>query len=112
MIPYLPMEHLVTCFDATCKLIASIKILQREGKVDVLWKSVHHLFMAGLGVIYCLWYSKEIRDRHSTRSSISTLKPALPHSRPCRRRFPGPRDAAMPLILLLRDRRLVGIMRR
>ncbi len=67
-------EALFISFEASCKLIASIKILQREGKVDVLWRTVHHLFMAGLGVIYCLWYSKEIRDLESVGSSISTLQ--------------------------------------
>lgn len=61
-------------FEASCHLIASIKVLQREGKIDVLWKSVHHLFMAGLGVIYDLWQSKEIRDRNPVRNSISTLQ--------------------------------------
>ena len=67
-------EALLISFEASCKVIASIKILQREGKVDVLWRTVHHLFMAGLGVIYCLWYSKEIRDLKSVGSSISTLQ--------------------------------------
>ncbi|KAK3646461.1 hypothetical protein LTR56_008559 [Elasticomyces elasticus] len=60
-------------FDASCKLIASIKTLQREGKIDIQWRSVHDLFMAGLGVIYILWQSKEIRSQRSVSSSISAL---------------------------------------
>ena len=67
-------EALFVSFEACCKLIASIKILQRDGKIDILWRIVHHLFMAGLGVIYCLWYSKEIRDLKPVGSSISTLQ--------------------------------------
>ncbi|KAE8443583.1 hypothetical protein EG329_001745 [Mollisiaceae sp. DMI_Dod_QoI] len=67
-------EAISISHDAACKLIASIKILQREGKLDVLWKSVHHLFMAGLTVIYGLWQSKEIRDRNPVSNSISTLQ--------------------------------------
>ena len=60
--------------DASCKLITSIKILQRDGKLDVLWRSVHHLFIAGLTVIYGLWQSKEVRDRNPVGNSISTLQ--------------------------------------
>lgn len=32
------------------------------------------MFMAGLGVIYGLWHSKEVRDRSPIGSSISTLQ--------------------------------------
>lgn len=71
---HLSMEAMSITFDASCKLIASIKILQREGKCESLWKTVHHLFMAGLSVIYGLWQSKDIRDRTPVRTSISTLQ--------------------------------------
>lgn len=67
-------EALFISFDASCVLIASMKTLQREGKVDVLWKSVHQLFMAGLGAIYGLWHSKEIRNRRPVKNSIATLQ--------------------------------------
>jgi hypothetical protein len=67
-------EAMSITFEASCKLIANIKILQREGKCESLWKTVHHLFMAGLGVIYGLWQSKDIRDRNPLRNSISTLQ--------------------------------------
>ncbi|TVY84565.1 Positive regulator of purine utilization [Lachnellula suecica] len=73
-IQYSSTEAISISHEAACKLIASIKILQREGKLDVLWKSVHHLFMAGLTVIYGLWQSKEIRDRNPVSASISTLQ--------------------------------------
>ncbi|KAH8901720.1 hypothetical protein GQ53DRAFT_776174 [Thozetella sp. PMI_491] len=68
------LETVMFFFQASCQLIGSIKALQREGKIDILWKSVHQLFMAGLGVIYSLWRSKEVRDRDSIGSSISTLQ--------------------------------------
>ncbi len=74
MVPHVSAESLSISFDASCKMIDSIKLLQRDGRVDVLWRSVHQLFMAGLGVIYCLWHSKDIRDGHSVGSCIQTLQ--------------------------------------
>jgi hypothetical protein len=82
-------EALFISFEASCKLIVSIKVLQREGKVDVLWRTVHHLFMAGLGLIYCLWYSKEIRDHKSVGSSISTLQSCSSTLSALSENFPG-----------------------
>jgi len=76
-------------FDSSCKLIASIKILQREGKCESLWKTVHHLFMAGLGVIYGLWQSKEIRDRNPVRKSIATLQSCASTLSAMSETFPG-----------------------
>jgi hypothetical protein len=73
-VQYPSPEAISISHDAACKLIAIIKILQREGKLDVLWKSVHHLFMAGLTVIYGLWQSKDIRDQNAVGNSISTLQ--------------------------------------
>ncbi|KAL1889658.1 hypothetical protein Sste5346_008777 [Sporothrix stenoceras] len=73
-VPNVSTESLAISFDASCKMINSIKLLQRDGRVDVLWRSVHQLFMAGLGVIYCLWHSKDIRDCHSVGSCIQTLQ--------------------------------------
>jgi hypothetical protein len=70
---YQSTEELSICFNASSRVIAGLKVLQREGRVEMLWKSVHHLFMAGLGVIYGLWHSKEIRDRNPVGTSISTL---------------------------------------
>ena len=82
-------EALFVSFEASCKLIGSIKILQREGKIDVLWTTVHHLFMAGLGVIYGLWYSKEIRDQKPVGSSISTLQSCASTLSALSESFPG-----------------------
>jgi cell division septum initiation protein DivIVA len=70
---YQSTEELSICFNASSRVIAGLKVLQREGRVEMLWKSVHHLFMAGLGVIYGLWHSKEIRDQNPVGTSISTL---------------------------------------
>ncbi|KAJ5648778.1 c6 transcription factor protein [Penicillium lividum] len=72
------ISHSVTevsiSFDASCKLITSIKALQREGKIDIMWKWVHHLFMAGLTVIYSVWHSKEVRDQKPVRNIIFSLQ--------------------------------------
>ena len=67
-------EQLLISFEASRKVIAGLKVLQREGRVEMLWKSVHHLFMAGLVIIYGLWRSKEIRDQTPVSKSISTLQ--------------------------------------
>jgi hypothetical protein len=72
--PYQSTEALQISFEAASKIIAGLKFLQREGRVEMLWKSVHHLFMAGLVVIYGLWVSKEVRDRTPVIKSISTLQ--------------------------------------
>jgi hypothetical protein len=67
-------EDLFISFEASCKVIAGLKVLQQEGRVEMLWKSVHHLFLAGLSVINALWNSKEIRDRTPVGTCISTLQ--------------------------------------
>ncbi|KAJ5552448.1 hypothetical protein N7494_001826 [Penicillium frequentans] len=76
-------------FEASCKLITSIKTLQREGKIDVMWKWVYHLFMAGLAVIYGLWNSKEIRDRNSIGQSIASLQSCASTLSAMSETFPG-----------------------
>jgi hypothetical protein len=73
-VQHLSDQVLFISFEASCKLIASIKVLQRERKIDIMWKSVHQLFMAGLGVIYSLWHSKEIRAQNPVSKCISTLQ--------------------------------------
>lgn len=67
-------DQLLGSFEAATRVIDGLKQLQREGRVEMLWKSVHHLFMAGLVVIYGLWRSKEIRDHISVGKSINTLQ--------------------------------------
>ena len=86
---HLSNEALFISFEASCKLIVSIKSLQRDGKIDVMWKSVYQLFMAGLGVIYCLWQSKELRDRNPVRTSISTLQSCASTLSAMSETFPG-----------------------
>lgn len=72
--PYQSNDALLISFEAASKIIAGLKVLQREGRVEMLWKSVHHLFMAGLVIIYGLWVSKEVRDRTPVTQSILTLQ--------------------------------------
>ncbi|KAL2865223.1 fungal specific transcription factor domain-containing protein [Aspergillus lucknowensis] len=79
----------VLAFAASCQLIASIKTLQREGGVDILWQTAHHLFMAGLGVIYSLWQSKEVRDQNPRGSSVSTLQSCASTLSALAESFPG-----------------------
>ncbi|KIX95861.1 uncharacterized protein Z520_08569 [Fonsecaea multimorphosa CBS 102226] len=74
LIQHLPSDTFAISFDASCKLIASIKLLQREGRLDVLWKAVYDLFMAGLTVIYCVWQSASIRSQHPASKIIATLQ--------------------------------------
>ena len=76
-------------FEASCKLITSIKTLQREGKIDIMWKWVYHLFMAGLAVIYGVWQSKEIRDRNFVRRSLSSLQSCVSTLSAMSETFPG-----------------------
>ncbi|KAJ5612827.1 fungal-specific transcription factor domain-containing protein [Penicillium lagena] len=82
-------EEKVLSFNASCQLIGSIKILQRKGKIDILWKSAHDLFMAGLGVIYSLWQSREVRDGNPAGSSISTLQSCASTLSALAESFPG-----------------------
>ncbi|KAF7165743.1 hypothetical protein CNMCM6106_001819 [Aspergillus hiratsukae] len=82
-------EAKILSFHASCRLIESIKTLQREGKVDILWKSSHDLFMAGLGVIYSLWQSREVREQNSIGSSISILQSCASTLAALAESFPG-----------------------
>ncbi|SPO06472.1 related to purine utilization positive regulator [Cephalotrichum gorgonifer] len=72
--PQPSQEALHASFNAACKLITSIRTLHRGRKIDIPWIWVHHLFMAGLTVIYGLWQSEELRGLAEARSSISTLQ--------------------------------------
>lgn len=82
-------EATILSFNASCQLIESIKTLQRQGKVDILWETAHHLFMAGLGTIHSLWQSKEVRDRNPIGSSISTLQSCSSTLAALAESFPG-----------------------
>lgn len=82
-------EELLIFYDSCCKLVASVKVLQREAKLDIIWKNVHHLFMAGLGAVYGLWLSKDIRDQTSISRSISTLQTCASTLTALSESFPG-----------------------
>lgn len=82
-------EATVISFHASCRLIESIKTLQREGKIDILWKSSHDLFMAGLGVIHSLWQSRAVRYRNSIGSTISILQSCASTLSALAESFPG-----------------------
>jgi hypothetical protein len=67
-------EDISITFNASCDLISNIAVLQDAGKCESLWKTVHHLFMAGLGVIYALWQSKEVRGRTTQEENSAVLR--------------------------------------
>lgn len=66
-------ETLRISFEAALKVISSIKMLHRARKIDVMWKWVHHLFMAGLTVLYGLWQHSDLQLTE-TKESISVLQ--------------------------------------
>lgn len=66
--------ELLRCFESSTRVIAGLTKLQHEGRVEMLWRSVHQLFMAGLGVIYCLWNSQDARGLYPLSQNIATLK--------------------------------------
>lgn len=86
------VESMSVTFDSSCKLIDSIRILQREGRCESLWKTVHQLFLAGLGVVYGLWQFKEIRDRNPIKNSIATLQSCASTLAAMSETFPGASD--------------------
>lgn len=66
--------ELLMCFESSIRVITGLAKLQLEGRVEVIWRSVHQLFMAGLSAIYCLWNSHDARNLYSASQSIATLK--------------------------------------
>ena len=61
-------------FNAACKVIASVRTLHRQRKIDIVWKWTHHLFMAGLALLYCVWDSQGLRDHIDLKTCIPTLQ--------------------------------------
>lgn len=84
-----PTDTLMIAHEAACNLVANIKILQREGKLDVLWRAAHQLFMAGLTIVYGLWQSKEVRDGRPVSNNISTLQSCVSTLSAMSETFPG-----------------------
>lgn len=77
--PYSTTEHqsaevLSVVYEASCGLIENIKVLQSAGKCESLWKTVHQLFMAGVGVLYALWQSNMKRDHRSSLEHTIVLQ--------------------------------------
>ncbi|KAK7755025.1 hypothetical protein SLS62_002839 [Diatrype stigma] len=99
LVPVPTSESLQTCFDVSCRSIQAIKTLQREGKVSVAWMWAHHLFLAGLTMIYCIWQSQEVRNAASIvdvmtaaqdcASTLSALTERFAPAGGCRDTFEG-----------------------
>lgn len=68
------LEAIYGSFEAASKVIDSIRSLHRARQLDIAWKWVHHLFMAGLAVLYAVWSSEDLRSLTGTRNTISTLQ--------------------------------------
>lgn len=99
LVPTPSSESLQTCFEISCRSIQAIKTLQREGKISVAWTWVHHLFLAGLTMIYCIWQSQEVRNAASIvdvmtaaqdcASTLSALTERFAPAGGCRDAFEG-----------------------
>lgn len=72
--PQPSLEGLTVSLESSRRLIDSIKTLHRERRIDIMWKWVHHLFMAGLTTVYCLWHSRELRESADIKTSVATLQ--------------------------------------
>lgn len=84
------VEALRITFDASCKLISNIKVLHRERNIDIMWKWVSHLFMAGLTVLYGLWHPDMSRNLVvESNNSISTLQSCASTLSALAERWPG-----------------------
>ncbi|GAD99387.1 hypothetical protein BC1G_12372 [Paecilomyces variotii No. 5] len=125
--PHPTLESFEICATASKIQIQSIKSLHRSGKIDIVWIWVQRLFLAGLMLMHCVWYSKEIRQKLSlsdlmeTTQSCSSVLAALAERFPgavsCRDNFEristatmqlfsatskSPRLASVPLVSMLR----------
>ncbi|KAI0888128.1 fungal-specific transcription factor domain-containing protein [Annulohypoxylon maeteangense] len=96
LVPHPTAESLQTCFDAACQLIKAIKTLQRDGRICVIWQTVHGLFLAGLIMIYCIWESADVRDKGRILDIVTTAQDCASTLTALAERFPdacGCRDA-------------------
>ncbi|KAI0894724.1 fungal-specific transcription factor domain-containing protein [Annulohypoxylon nitens] len=96
LVPHPTTESLQTCFDAACQLIKAIKTLQRDGRIYVIWQTVHSLFLAGLIMIYCIWESADVRDKGRVLDIVTTAQDCASTLTALAERFPdacGCRDA-------------------
>ncbi|KAF6831053.1 fungal specific transcription factor domain-containing protein [Colletotrichum plurivorum] len=87
--PQPSLEDLQVSLESSRRLIDCIKTLHRERRIDIMWKWVHHLFMAGLTTVYCLWHSRELRESVDIKTSVATLQS-------CDVTLSAPRGAVMP----------------
>ncbi|KAK9455825.1 fungal-specific transcription factor domain-containing protein [Dipodascopsis uninucleata] len=62
-IPRPSVEAFFVIYDASEKVIRAYRQLHRERNINYTWMAVHNLFMAGTSYLYCLYHSKEVRQR-------------------------------------------------
>ncbi|KAI0020599.1 fungal-specific transcription factor domain-containing protein [Xylariomycetidae sp. FL0641] len=109
LVPQPPLDSLRTCFHTACVEVQAIKVLQRDGRVCVVWQWVHHLFLAGLTMIYCIWHSREIRAAarildlmtavQDCASTLTALAERFPDAHGCRDVFESLSAATMRWIM-------------
>jgi hypothetical protein len=68
------LESFEICATASKIQIQSIKALHRGQKIDIVWIWVQRLFLAGLMLMHCVWYSKEIRQKISLSDLMETTQ--------------------------------------
>lgn len=62
-IPRPSVEAFFIIADASEHVIRAYRQLHREKNINYTWMAVHNLFMAGTSYLYCLYHSKEVRQR-------------------------------------------------
>lgn len=115
-------EELLSCFESSTRVVSGLTKLQTEGRIEMLWRSVHQLFIAGLGVIYCLWNSEKARSIYPVSQSIATLKDCsqtlwsmaetFPGAVLCRDTFNALSDATMHFLVAIGESDRVDETRR
>lgn len=113
LVPLPTRDSLQTCFDSARRSIQAIKTLQREGRMSIVWAWVHHLFLSGLAMIYCIWQSAEIRTAacimdvmaatQDCTSTLSVLAERFNDAKGCRDAFESLSSATLKW-LVGRDR--------
>lgn len=89
LIPCLTPSSLDICYEVSCHMITSIKMLHREHRIDIPWIWVHQLMLAGLTMVYCVWHSDAVLNRISFQDLMDTTQRCSSVLAALAERFPG-----------------------
>jgi hypothetical protein len=89
LVPCLTPSSLNICFEVSCSIITSIKMLYREQRIETPWTWVHRLILAGLTMVYCVWHSDEVLNRISFQDLMDTTQRCSSVLAALAERFPG-----------------------